>query len=149
MANIKGKTDGGSGGKRGHSNMEHWMHTDEIKEAAKKARRLENKAVIAAEIGEHKINPEPYLCPQCGADWQLPFAISQDVRAEIVMLFRSGSAMLAIQKLHSHVRDLKAAKATVYHLSRIAGQCNHCNAPLPEPGKAGNCLKCKALNIDW
>jgi hypothetical protein len=52
MAIIKGKSDGGSGGKRGHSNMDHWMHTDEIKAAAKKARRLESKAVIAAEQAE-------------------------------------------------------------------------------------------------
>jgi hypothetical protein len=149
MSNIKVKTDGGSGGKRGHSNMEHWMYTDEIKAAAKKARRLEKKAAITAEIEEHKLNPEPYLCPKCGIIWQLPIAISMDVRAEIVALFRSGSAMMAIQKLHSHLRDLKAAKATVYHLSRIAGQCHSCNKPLSNPGKVGNCVKCTALNIDW
>jgi hypothetical protein len=58
MAIIKGKSDGGSGGKRGHSNMDHWMHTDEIKTAAKKARRLEAKERIAAETEELVPNPD-------------------------------------------------------------------------------------------
>jgi hypothetical protein len=57
MAIIKGKPDGGSGGKRGHSNMDHWMHADEIKAAAKKARRLESKERIAAETDELVSSP--------------------------------------------------------------------------------------------
>jgi hypothetical protein len=52
MAIIKRKPGGGSGGKRGHSNMNHWMHTDEIKAAAKKARRLEAKEEIVAGMKE-------------------------------------------------------------------------------------------------
>ena len=43
MAILKGKSNAGQGGKRGHSNMDHWMYTEEIKEAARKARRLEAK----------------------------------------------------------------------------------------------------------
>ena len=52
MAIIKGKPDGGIGGMRGHSNMDHWMHTDEVKATAKKARRLEAKEEIAAGMRE-------------------------------------------------------------------------------------------------
>jgi hypothetical protein len=52
MAITKGKPDGGSGVKRGHSNMDHWMFTDETKAAAKKARRLEAKEEIAAGMKE-------------------------------------------------------------------------------------------------
>ncbi len=52
MAIIKGRSDGGSGGKRGHSNMNHWMHTEEIKSAARKTRRLEAKAAIKAEVAD-------------------------------------------------------------------------------------------------
>jgi hypothetical protein len=37
---------GGSGGKRGHSNMEHWAHTDEIKAAARTVRRAEAKQSV-------------------------------------------------------------------------------------------------------
>lgn len=37
----KTKTAGGSGGKRGHSNMNHWVTTGEIKVASRKARRAE------------------------------------------------------------------------------------------------------------
>ena len=46
MAISKGKGDGGQGGKRGHSNMDHWEFTEEIKLAAKKRRRLEAKTEI-------------------------------------------------------------------------------------------------------
>lgn len=37
------KPEGGSGGKRGHSNMEHWQPTAEVKEEARKARRVMDK----------------------------------------------------------------------------------------------------------
>lgn len=42
----KGPTEGGSGGKRGHSGMEHWGFTDEVKEAAKRRRRMEDKEAV-------------------------------------------------------------------------------------------------------
>jgi hypothetical protein len=41
----KTKVEGGSGGKRGHSNMNHWVTTEEIKVATRKARRVQGKAV--------------------------------------------------------------------------------------------------------
>ena len=43
MAHGKMKPNGGSGGKRGHSNMTHWSYTSEVKLAARKARRGEDK----------------------------------------------------------------------------------------------------------
>jgi hypothetical protein len=46
MAISKGKADSGQGGKRGHSNMDHWEFTEEIKLAAKKRRRLAAKTEI-------------------------------------------------------------------------------------------------------
>lgn len=46
MAISKGKADGGQGGKRGHSNMDHWEFTEEIKQAAKKRSRLAAKTEI-------------------------------------------------------------------------------------------------------
>ncbi len=39
------KTTGGSGGKKGHSNMVHWTFTEEIKVIAKKARRMADRAL--------------------------------------------------------------------------------------------------------
>lgn len=42
MAVRKEKPSGGSGGKRGHSNMSHWQYTSEVKAGAKKARRDED-----------------------------------------------------------------------------------------------------------
>lgn len=56
MGILKGPTDSGQGGKLGHSNMDHWEFTEEIKAAARKRRRLEAKKEIAtarAEANDH------------------------------------------------------------------------------------------------
>ena len=52
MSTDKGKTEGGSGGKRGHSNMDHWVTTEEIKESTKKHRRLNDKKEVRSELKE-------------------------------------------------------------------------------------------------
>ena len=39
------KIEGGSGGKRGHSNMAHWEKTETIKTKTKVARRRESKEI--------------------------------------------------------------------------------------------------------
>ena len=39
-----------AGGKRGHSNMDHWMTTEEIKTASRQRRRLDSKKLIAKEL---------------------------------------------------------------------------------------------------
>ena len=44
------KIEGGSGGKRGHGNMEHWTGTETIKAVSKKLRRAESKKIIKNEI---------------------------------------------------------------------------------------------------
>ena len=46
MGIPKGPVEGGSGGKRGHSGMEHWGFTDEVKEAGKRRRRIEDKEAV-------------------------------------------------------------------------------------------------------
>lgn len=43
-------TEGGSGGKRGHSNMEHWDDTAAIKDAARRRRRSEDRRAVE-EVG--------------------------------------------------------------------------------------------------
>jgi hypothetical protein len=52
MAILKGKANAGQGGKIGHSNQDHWQFTEEIKAAARKWRRLQAKAEIAAGLAE-------------------------------------------------------------------------------------------------
>src|SRR5437870_11072626 len=54
VGTLKGPSDAGQGGKRGHSNMEHWEFSEEIKAAARKRRRLQAKAEIAHELAEHR-----------------------------------------------------------------------------------------------
>lgn len=55
-------TEGGSGGKRGHSNMEHRVYTAEIKEAARRRRRAMDREMVreeaeAAEAEENREGP--------------------------------------------------------------------------------------------
>lgn len=59
MAIQKGRSDAGQGGKRGHSNMDHWEFTEEIKLAAKKRRRLEAKIDIKQDAREHQEEENP------------------------------------------------------------------------------------------
>ena len=46
------KTEGGTGGKRGHSNMCHWDYTEVIKSESRKRRRQQDKQVIKKELQE-------------------------------------------------------------------------------------------------
>jgi len=59
MAILKHKTEGGSGGKRGHSNMDHWVTTEEIKNATRKRRRLESKRQASDHADELATEPTP------------------------------------------------------------------------------------------
>jgi hypothetical protein len=56
MAIIKGKANAGQGGKIGHSNQDHWGPTEEVKDAARKWRRLEAKVEIASSLTELAID---------------------------------------------------------------------------------------------
>jgi hypothetical protein len=53
------KTEGGAGGGRGHSNMDHWGHTDEIKSAAKSRRRIEGKLNSSTGVAEYLAEKSP------------------------------------------------------------------------------------------
>ena len=52
MAIAKGKANAGQGGKRGHSNQDHWVFTEEVKDAARKQRRLDAKLEIKDGLDE-------------------------------------------------------------------------------------------------
>ena len=64
MGMLKGPADAGQGGKRGHSNMEHWESTGEIKEAARKKRRLTAKRQVTLGLAEHEAFDEDHPSPQ-------------------------------------------------------------------------------------
>lgn len=49
---MRMKIEGGSGGKRGHSNMTHWTGTEEIKATTKRLGRRNGKQVIRQQLGE-------------------------------------------------------------------------------------------------
>lgn len=49
---VEGKTEGGSGGKRGHSNQCHWNETEIIKEEACVCRRILDKEICRKELNE-------------------------------------------------------------------------------------------------
>ena len=50
MGVVKGPSEGGSGGKRGHSGMEHWGYTAEVKKNAKRRRRLNDKNEVRKQL---------------------------------------------------------------------------------------------------
>ena len=52
MGAQKQKTEGGQGGRRGRSKMDHWVTTAEIKDAARIRRRRESKTIVAKEKAE-------------------------------------------------------------------------------------------------
>ena len=60
MSNPKGPSEGGSGGGRGHSNMEHWGDTAEVKDAAKVKRRQNDRRAVEedSELDEEPSTPE-------------------------------------------------------------------------------------------
>lgn len=59
MGILKGLPDAGQGGKRGHSNMDHWEFNEEIKAAARKRRRHEAKIKIKEGLAEHEETDQP------------------------------------------------------------------------------------------
>jgi hypothetical protein len=59
MAILKGKADAGQGGKRGHSNQDHWVFTEEIKEAARKQRRLDARKDVRRELRDYLSEEKP------------------------------------------------------------------------------------------
>ena len=63
MAILKGLANAGQGGKRGHSNMHHWEFNEEIKEAARKRRRLAAKIEIKDGLDERE-DQEDLTSPQ-------------------------------------------------------------------------------------
>ena len=58
MSIMKGKVEGGQGGKLGHSNMTHWAYTEEIKDASRKLRRQIAKRDVAEGVVEYKTDRE-------------------------------------------------------------------------------------------
>ena len=49
MSRNKEKTEGGQGGKKGHSNMTHWDQTEVIKKRSKRVRRQNDKKIVKTE----------------------------------------------------------------------------------------------------
>jgi hypothetical protein len=45
------RTEAGSGGRKGHSNMAHWAKTAFVKKSNRKARRVNDKATIKEQNG--------------------------------------------------------------------------------------------------
>jgi len=64
MGNYKGPTEGGAGGKRGHSNMEHWTETKELKESSRIHRRRDDLHYSREGIDEYtRKYLQPYWFP--------------------------------------------------------------------------------------
>jgi len=144
MGLLKGKSEGGAGGKRGHSNMDHWGTTDEIKATSRKRRRLHAKNIIVDE--QHEDVPR-YLCNQCSAT--LPaIEVSAAVRGQVSQLVRSGAMIQAMDLLRRNRMSLNAAKAVCTHVSPKKNQCHRCSEAI-ERGEYVECSVCYSFNYNW
>jgi hypothetical protein len=54
-------SEGGSGGRRGHSGMEHRAYTAEIKNAAKTQRRITDRKEARLALADHSPSARPLL----------------------------------------------------------------------------------------
>jgi hypothetical protein len=106
-----GPTEGGSGGGRGHSNMEHTGLTAEVKEGARRARRSADKSAVIDELahlsdsGRDESDTEPGLSKIPSFDYGLssiefpetPFVLlvaARDARGEKSVLGRFAGELL-------------------------------------------------------
>jgi len=46
------RSEGGSGGRKGHSNMAHWDHTAQVKDNARLTRRINDDFLIAEQLDD-------------------------------------------------------------------------------------------------
>ena len=146
MAILKGKTEGGSGGKRGHSNMDHWVTTEEIKDGSRKQRRLGNKELIAEEIEQSERGA--HRCRSCGGVWEVTVTIPPHIQEATAATLRAGAATRAIVSLLSTGLALPIAKAIVLHIATPVDHCHRCRRLLPRESIA-ECQFCHALNYNW
>lgn len=148
MGILKGKSEGGSGGKRGHSNMDHWVTTAELKDASRKRRRLDAKDVIT-EQGVDELTSHRDYCRSCKGNWGVPDgAATPELRERVATVARAGSLIDAMHLLRAAGYDLSAAKATVTHLSNPEGHCHRCRRLLSAELDA-ECSFCHSLNYRW
>ena len=65
MANLKVANKGGQGGRLGHSNMEHWTYTEEVKRATRKKRRADAKNAVQAGLDDAAESKGRTAAPRC------------------------------------------------------------------------------------
>ena len=122
MAILKGKSDGGSGGTRGHSNME--------------------------QVVNHRADYRDY-CRACGGGWDVPGVVdSPELRNRVSTAARAKSAIQAMHLLRGAGYGLNSAKATVAHISNPKGHCHRCGRSLSNESDA-ECSFCHSLNYHW
>jgi hypothetical protein len=122
----KGKTRAGSGGKRGHSNMDHWLFNDEEKEYARRRARLEGKEAVRAATGEAQVSDDPRTRirellataeaaldkmydarTRSDADWQ--FSLAKDLFRAAVRKAEEAGLTDEAQRIMARLVDVKAA----------------------------------------
>ncbi|MCP5181816.1 MAG: hypothetical protein H6993_06560 [Pseudomonadales bacterium] len=57
MGNYKGPTEGGAGGGRGHSGMEHGVYSEELKASSRRRRRQQTRTLARKAVIEHDTKP--------------------------------------------------------------------------------------------
>ena len=87
------------------------------------------------------------ICPRCKASISWPAQITSEAREQIAAEVRS----MGLRAIHgigaSAGLGLAEAKALLFHITRIRGQCHRCGRDLT--AGATICQHCQSANLDW
>jgi hypothetical protein len=137
MAIPNYKTEGGNGGKRGHSNMDHWMTTEEIKDITRKRRRLEEEAAITEQLNTHR-SPADIVSKMLDTlRPDLARSTPPITDYYLIPALDDAPSGLSITLICDHKRDLPALKRQLPTWTKIL--CTHLIAHGFDPDDASTC----------
>jgi len=91
---------------------------------------------------------KPHLvCGQCQAVVAWPAGIKPADKAAIAAAARGDPAAAARMVETRYGLDEREARALAVHITRPAGVCQRCRAPIA--GAEVQCAKCHAANLNW
>ncbi len=93
MGNPKSPSEGGSGGKRGHSNMEHWGYTAEVKDAARVQRRFDDAKEVSSRLAQSRDSLRRFWFQLAGTT---AFGVTAHSEREATSMARKAAARLSI-----------------------------------------------------
>ena len=87
------------------------------------------------------------ICPRCKAAISWPSQITSEAQVQIAAEVRS-MGLRAVDGIRASTGiGLAEAKALLFHITRIKGQCHRCRRDLT--AGVSICQHCQSANLDW